>query len=131
MPPYSPRSRRIHAILLQLTFFIAFSPTVEVLSVYQYHRVYVLRLSTANMPVFKSATMLARRDHTSASDPLNPIYIAGFCIAGVAVLSLAVWLCIRLYRMRAAAKRVASRDAAFLSVRGVVSEKRENERSVV
>ena len=76
------------------------------------------------MPVVK---MLTRRDHSSVSDPLNPIYIAGFCIAGVVVLSLTIWLLVHFIRKWSAAKRKESRDAAFLSVRGVVSEKDEKE----
>lgn len=72
-----------------------------------------------------------RRDwHSSTSDPLNPIYIAGYCVAGVAVLSLAVWLLVHLFRQCSAAKREESRGAAFLSVRGVVNEQSEKERSI-
>jgi len=72
-----------------------------------------------------AVNIFARRDHPSLSDPRNPIYIVGFCVVGITVLSLAVWLSIRFHRKRCTAKREESRGAAFLSVRGVVSEKDE------
>jgi hypothetical protein len=69
---------------------------------------------------------LTRRD-SSLSDPKNPIYVVGFCVVGVTVLSLVVWLLVRFHGKRSAAKREESRGAAFLSVRGVVSEKEAKE----
>jgi len=62
---------------------------------------------------------LARDDKTS-SPVLNPIYIVGFVLVGVALLGLLVWLAIRTHRRRAVSKREENRGAAFLSVRGLV-----------
>jgi len=72
-----------------------------------------------------SVDILACRDHSTVSDPLNPIYLAGFCAVGVVVLSLAIWLLIHFWRKHSATKREESRGAAFLSVRGLVSEQDE------
>lgn len=80
------------------------------------------------MPV---VNIFMRSDHSSMSDPLNPIYIAGFCVAGVVVLGLTVWLLAHFIRKRSATKREESRGAAFLSVRGIVSERGEKDQSVL
>jgi hypothetical protein len=65
------------------------------------------------------AVTIFRRD-THNSEPLNPIYIAGFCVVGAIILGLGVWGLIRYQRRRAAANREEQRGAAFLSIRGLV-----------
>lgn len=65
---------------------------------------------------------LLPRDASAKPQPVNPIYIAGFCIVGAIVLGLVVWFGLRFHRKRAATKREEARGAAFLSVRGLVKE---------
>lgn len=69
------------------------------------------------MPPIHSHTRRAEK-----SQPLNPIYIAGFCVVGAIILGVAIWLLVRLQRKRAMAKREDIRGAAFLSVQGLVRE---------
>jgi len=61
---------------------------------------------------------------SSADSPSisNPIYIVGIVVAAVTILGISVWLGLRGYRKRAAAKRESKMGAAFLSVRGLVRE---------
>jgi len=66
-----------------------------------------------------------RADLPSSADSSsisNPIYIVGIVIAAVTILGISVWLGLRVYRKRAAAKRESKMGAAFLSVRGLVRE---------
>ncbi|TFK72945.1 hypothetical protein BDN72DRAFT_894384 [Pluteus cervinus] len=69
------------------------------------------------MPVVQ----IFRREENS-SQYINPIYIAGFAVAGTIVLGFGIWIGLRTYRRRAASQREAERGAAFLSVRGLVRE---------
>lgn len=70
------------------------------------------------MPALRS---IMRRSEES-SQPMSPVYIAGFCVVGVILLGLGTWILIRFQRKRAVAKRENIRGAAFLSVRGLVKE---------
>lgn len=67
------------------------------------------------------ALHLFSRDASSSSG-LNPIYIAGFIIAGVTVLGVGLWIALRMQKRRAASKSETQRGAAFLSVRGIVRD---------
>ena len=71
------------------------------------------------------ALLHSRNAPGSESNGLNPVYIAGFCLIGFIVFALTIWLLVRLQRKRSTAKREETRGAAFLSVRGVVSERSE------
>ncbi|KAF9468158.1 hypothetical protein BDZ94DRAFT_1184579 [Collybia nuda] len=62
------------------------------------------------------------RRETPHPEPINPIYIGGFCVVGVIILGLGVWGLIRWRRKRASSKREEQRGAAFLSVRGIVKD---------
>lgn len=70
-------------------------------------------------------SLLPRADDDGSSTSHLGIYVAGFTVAGVIVLGLAVWFGIRIYRRRSAIKREDERGAAFLSVRGVVKDGEE------
>jgi len=62
---------------------------------------------------------------------MSPVYIAGIALAGTLVLGLAVWLSIRTYRQRARARREAIAGGTFLSVRGLVRETGDVEKSAL
>ncbi|KAG6888926.1 hypothetical protein C0995_004939 [Termitomyces sp. Mi166 len=69
------------------------------------------------------AVLHRRIDSSNGTGMLDPLDIAGFCIAGVIALGLAVWALVTLTQQRAKAKmKSMSSDGAFLSVRGVVKE---------
>lgn len=63
--------------------------------------------------------VLSARDESST---MRPIYIAGFAVVGAIVLAVSIWLAIRFYRHRALKKRENMRNAAFLSVKGLVRD---------
>ena len=72
-------------------------------------------------------TLLLSRSSTPGSNAdtmslTNPIYIAGFVLAGVLSLGVATWLALRLYRQRVAERRESKMGAAFLSVKGLRPE---------
>ncbi|KAG6857218.1 hypothetical protein H0H87_007637 [Tephrocybe sp. NHM501043] len=58
------------------------------------------------------------------NESVDPISIAGFCVAGAIVLGLGLWVSVALSRKRANAKRQSIRNDAFLSVRGLIKEGR-------
>ncbi|KDQ57355.1 hypothetical protein JAAARDRAFT_70263 [Jaapia argillacea MUCL 33604] len=62
-------------------------------------------------------------DSGAISSSELPLIIAGFSLAGAILIGLGVYLTIRYFRKKAQAKREDERGAAFLSVRGIVSEK--------
>ncbi|KAF9476704.1 hypothetical protein BDN70DRAFT_811829 [Pholiota conissans] len=75
------------------------------------------------MPAFNLLPRSVTASSASSSPSINqPIYIAGVIVAVVIVLIIAVWLGIRAYRKRLAAKREEKMGAAFLSVKGLVRE---------
>ncbi|KAG6865900.1 hypothetical protein C0991_010733 [Blastosporella zonata] len=65
--------------------------------------------------------VLYRRVESSRSGSIDPVSVAGLCIAGGVVLGMAIWLFIAVLRKRASAKRRSIRNGAFLSVRGLVN----------
>jgi hypothetical protein len=66
------------------------------------------------------------RDDTSvddtASNKLSPEIIVGIAVAGAAILAVCLWLGIRAYRKRSREQRADSRQGAFLTVKGLISE---------
>lgn len=75
------------------------------------------------MPVTPHISPRADLPSSASSTSIsNPIYVAGIVVAVVAILGISVWLGLRVYRKRVAAKRESKMGAAFLSVKGLVRE---------
>ncbi|KAG2756880.1 hypothetical protein P692DRAFT_20765263 [Suillus brevipes Sb2] len=69
--------------------------------------------------------LLSRSDSTDPSGDLpisRTVYIVGFTLAGLLVVTSMIWLALRFFRRKLQAKRGEERGAAFLNVRGVVRE---------
>ncbi|KAG6918637.1 hypothetical protein DXG01_012756 [Tephrocybe rancida] len=64
----------------------------------------------------------SRRAETTESQGADPVYVAGFSVAGAMVMGLIAWMLITYSRKRASAKRRSIRNTAFLSIRGLVKE---------
>ncbi|KAF8899958.1 hypothetical protein CPB84DRAFT_1680794 [Gymnopilus junonius] len=63
------------------------------------------------------------RSDSSSNSSIDPgTIIAGAVVAAAIVVGVAIWMGLRLYRKRMAAKREAERGAAFLSIKGVVRD---------
>jgi len=78
-----------------------------------------------------TVSLLSRSDSPSNDSPTlsNPVYLVGIIVAAVIVVGVSVWLGLRLYRKRVAARREAKMGAAFLSVKGLVPESSLNEKA--
>ncbi|KAI0058650.1 hypothetical protein BV25DRAFT_1790558, partial [Artomyces pyxidatus] len=61
-------------------------------------------------------------DSSSDDNTITPTIIAGIAVAGCVLAAVALWLGIRAYRKRATRKREEARNAAFLTVKGIVKE---------
>ena len=62
-------------------------------------------------------------DLSSSTLTINsPIIIVGITIIGLIFLGICLWLGFRICRQRAAAKRESKMGAAFLSVKGLVTD---------
>ncbi|KAG6831795.1 hypothetical protein H0H92_007472 [Tricholoma furcatifolium] len=61
-------------------------------------------------------------DLDNDSGTLDPVYIAGFCVAGAVMLGLAIWLVVSLLRKRSRVRRQSVSNGAFLTVRGLVKD---------
>ncbi|KDR76307.1 hypothetical protein GALMADRAFT_247666 [Galerina marginata CBS 339.88] len=76
-----------------------------------------------------SVQFLTRSEPSSdASSISNPVYIAGIIVAAVIISGVGIWMGLRFYRKRMAAKRESERGAAFLSVKGLVRDDAGNEK---
>jgi hypothetical protein len=61
----------------------------------------------------------------SNSTPITPTIIAGIALAGAVLACVGLWLGIRAYRKRSRNQREEERQAAFLTIKGVMSESDE------
>ncbi|KAI1797264.1 hypothetical protein LXA43DRAFT_404633 [Ganoderma leucocontextum] len=73
--------------------------------------------------------LTTRDDATGDQSTLNPIIIAGIIVAAVIAAGLAMWLAIRWFRQRAAAKRNVRRGSAFVNFRGFDNASTSSEKS--
>lgn len=80
------------------------------------------------MPAFNLLSRTTTPSAASSNESIsNPLYLAGVIVAVVIVLVIAIWLGLRTYRKRIAAKREEKMGAAFLSVKGLVKVDSETE----
>jgi hypothetical protein len=86
------------------------------------------------MPALSEVHLLSRDDNlprSQSSLSFGPVYIIGIALVGCILLGISTWLLLRLYRKRLRAKREDARGAAFLSVKGLVRESAEYEKSSI
>ncbi|KAH9481448.1 hypothetical protein JR316_0005974 [Psilocybe cubensis] len=66
--------------------------------------------------------LVARAEDSDGPTLANPIYLAGLIVAIVILVGAGLWMGLRFFRKRMAAKRQEKTGAAFLSVKGLVRD---------